>query len=140
MQKKFLFEKYPRENFRRVKKTKILASDEYFYPTKIFPDEVFPDKERAGSNNRESTVCWFVSSPFSIFRSTILYILISKLLFKIKKPNSAKKNTSIELISRFPLGFCLYLAIFNSTIVIIKNPSLVNVLFQLYCQILLCYK
>ena len=44
MQKRFLFEKYPRENFRWVKVTKILASDEYFSPTKIFPDEVFPDK------------------------------------------------------------------------------------------------
>ena len=44
MQKKFSFEKYPRENFRRGKVTKILASDEYFSPTKIFPDEVFPDK------------------------------------------------------------------------------------------------
>ena len=42
MQKKFLFEKYPRENFRRGKVTKILASDEYFSPTKIFPGEIFP--------------------------------------------------------------------------------------------------
>ena len=42
--KKFLFEKYSRENFRRGKVTKILASDEYFSPTKFFPDEVFPDK------------------------------------------------------------------------------------------------
>ena len=41
---KFLFEKYSRENFRGGKVTKILASDEYFSPTKIFPDEVFPDK------------------------------------------------------------------------------------------------
>ena len=41
---KFLFEKYTRENFRRGKVTKILASDEYFSPTKILPDEVFPDK------------------------------------------------------------------------------------------------
>ena len=42
--KKFLFEKYSRENFRRGKVTKNLASDEYFSPTKIFSDEVFPDK------------------------------------------------------------------------------------------------
>ena len=40
--KKILVYKIPRENFRRGKVTKILASDKYFSPTKIFPDEIFP--------------------------------------------------------------------------------------------------
>ena len=52
MRKQFSFEKYPRENFRRGKVTKKLASDEYFSPTKIFPDEVFPDKVTDKKNRK----------------------------------------------------------------------------------------
>ena len=34
----------PGKIFVGEKVTEVLASDEYFSPTKIFPDEVFPDK------------------------------------------------------------------------------------------------
>ena len=39
-----LFEKIPLGKFLSGKVTKNLASDEYFSLTKIFSDEVFPDK------------------------------------------------------------------------------------------------
>ena len=42
--KKWLLSNTTGENFRGEKVTKYFPSDEYFSPTKIFPDEVFPDK------------------------------------------------------------------------------------------------
>ena len=41
---KKLLSNFTGESFRWGKVTKYFSSDEYFSPTKIFPDEVFPDK------------------------------------------------------------------------------------------------